>query len=100
MHFGGPTAPHARRPERRLLMSLFADLLGFYGQFGFEPLPELSVTYGAGIGLHGSVSRFVKDRDMPFLWTAPTVQWDARVTGECMVVFMDLDAGGRGGLAR
>ena len=73
--------------------SLLADLEGYYGRFGFPALPELSVTFG-NIELHGAAMRFVKDRDMRFLWAPPSITWPEE-PGEKMVVFMDLDAGGR-----
>ena len=44
--------------------------------------------------LHGAAMRFVKDRDMRFLWAPPSITWPEE-PGEKMVVFMDLDAGGR-----
>lgn len=76
--------------------ALLSDLTSYFAQFGFPPLPELSVTYGSGMSLHGAASRFVKDRDMRFLWTAPSITWDADETDqEAMIVMMDLDAGGR-----
>lgn len=80
---------------RSLSLSVLSDLEPFYARFGFPPLPELDVTYYRGIQLHGSATRFVKDRDMQFLWQAPSITWTPPKGEEAMVVMMDLDAGGR-----